>query len=141
VFVKVSEAANLAIHALTYLANDRGTAPVSTATVAGVLGASEAHLTKVFQRLKRVGLVDSTRGPKGGVSLAREPGQVRILDIYETIDGPLGNDTCLLGKSGCMFKQCVFGGMLTAINDLARSYMSSTTLADLVTEPSAFEQS
>ncbi len=133
--VKISEAANLAIHAMAYLASQSGASPVATAAVAKVLGASEAHLTKVFQRLKRVGLVDSTRGPKGGVTLAREPGTVKLIEIYETIDGPLGNRTCLVGQSECMFSQCVFGGMLTAVNDLARSHLANTTLADLTAKP------
>jgi len=132
---KISEAANLAIHALTYLASRPDSSPVPTGTVARELGVSEAHLTKVFQRLKKEGLVRSIRGPKGGIALRKEPGAVRLMEIYQAIDGTPGQGTCLLNRRECPFAGCVFGDMLAGIRDQVADQLSQTTLADLASQP------
>lgn len=128
----ISEAANLAIHALTYLAENPKLQPVATRQVASALGASENHLSKVFQRLTKVGLVKPSRGPSGGFSLARDPSKITLLDIYEAIDGPLGKSECLLKHPQCDRKSCVFGDLVTDVYDHVDSHFSKTTLKSLV---------
>jgi Rrf2 family protein len=128
----ISEAANLAIHALTYLANQKEEGPVSTGQVARYLGASENHLSKVFQRLTKARLVRSIRGPRGGFFLSREPKKIALKEIYEAIDGPLKLHTCLLGNAECDRNNCVFGDLLANINQQVDDHFSKTTLFDLI---------
>ncbi|MCK4620269.1 MAG: Rrf2 family transcriptional regulator, partial [Desulfobacterales bacterium] len=63
--IKISEAASMAIHAMVFLASESGRI-VPSREIATTLRSSEAHLSKVMQRLAKAGLVSSTRGPKGG---------------------------------------------------------------------------
>ena len=134
--VAISEAATLAIHALAHLAKTNGSAPVSTASVAQQFGFSEAHLSKVFQRLTKVGFVKSVRGPQGGFVLADDPAAISLLAIYEAIDGPLSRHRhCLLNKTDCEFDECLFGDLLESIPDQIDSHLSGTTLADCVEKP------
>ncbi|MDJ0761481.1 MAG: Rrf2 family transcriptional regulator [Myxococcota bacterium] len=128
----ISEAANLGIHALTYIANNPNQHPVSTGRVAEAIGASENHLSKVFQRLTKAGLVHSIRGPKGGFVLAHLPKEITILNIYEAIDGALGKGSCLLNQTACDRERCVFGDLVSQIQHRVDDYFSKTTLADLV---------
>ena len=128
----ISEAANLAIHALTYLANNPQLQPVSTGHVAQELGASENHLSKVFQRLTKSGLVSSVRGPSGGFSLAWDPGEITLREIYEAIDGALTKDNCLLGHPSCDRDTCVFGDLVTNISSQVDNHFTNTTLKDLI---------
>lgn len=130
--INISEAANLAIHALTYLANNPEQQPVATGIVAQYMGASENHLSKVFQRLTKAGLVKSVRGPHGGFSLAWKPEEITLLEIYEAIDGPLTKTICVLGNTGCDRQNCVFGDLVTNIHDQVEGHFSSTSLADLI---------
>ena len=67
--LKMSEAVSIALHASALLASDPGT-KLSNKQIAGRLHVSEAHLSKVLQRLVKVGLVRSMKGPKGGFVLA-----------------------------------------------------------------------
>ncbi len=130
--INVSEAANLAIHALTFIASHRDLEPVSTGLVAKELGASENHLSKVFQRLTKAGLVRSVRGPSGGFGLATPPEEITLLMIYETMDGAFKRESCLLNHAKCDRENCVFGGLVSDIQNQVDEQFSNTTLADLV---------
>jgi Rrf2 family protein len=131
--IAISEAATLAIHALAYLARQQDSKPVSTGKVAKSFGFSEAHLSKVFQRLNKSGFLRSVRGPQGGFVLAKDPDSIALLDIYEAIDGPISrHGTCLLHKAECEFGGCVFGELLETIPRQIESHLSRTTLGDFV---------
>ena len=128
--LKVSEAASLAMHAAVMLAanSDR---PTSNAEAAAVLGVSEAHLSKVLQRLAHAGLVKALRGPRGGFALARPAGRVTLLQVYEAIEGKLTPPSCLLGKRVCDGRNCILGSLLDSTNRMVREYLARTRLSDL----------
>ena len=126
--LKVSEAASLALHTMVLLAasSDR---LWSTHDIAGTLDASEAHLSKVLQRLARMDLVKSVRGPKGGFSLVRSPEKTSLLDVYESIEGPLAKTDCLLGHRLCDGTTCILGTLLKNTNREVKEYLSKTKLS------------
>ena len=128
--LKISEAASLALHTMVLLAANPGRR-MSIRQVASMLHASQAHLAKVLQRLVKVGLANSTRGPKGGFTLAKRPNLISLLDVYEAIDGPLGTPECLLGTPVCDGTSCILGGLLEATNRQFRTYMAAARLSDL----------
>ncbi len=128
--LKISEAASLALHTMVYLAANDGRL-ATTHEIGDLLRVSEAHLAKVLQRLARVRLVESTRGPKGGFCLARSGDDISLLEVYETIEGPLADTVCLLGQPVCRGEKCVLGGLLGTVNQQAREYLAGTTLTDL----------
>lgn len=128
---RISEAATMALHTMVFLAahNDR---LYSTKEMATLHGVSEAHLSKVLQRLARVGLVTSVRGPKGGFSLGRPADEVKFLEVYESIDGPLIDTTCLLGTPVCTNGRCIMCDVVKNINREIKTYLSGTSVADVV---------
>ena len=85
---------------------------VNVKYLAKTLGASEAHLAKIFQRLTKINFVKSVRGPAGGFELSCNPGEVSLLDIYEIIDGKVNILACTIGKDKCQFSECLFGKKL-----------------------------
>jgi Rrf2 family protein len=127
---KVSEAASLALHSMAFLAEHRDRL-VSAHEMASALRVSEAHLSKVLQRLARAGLVKSTRGPKGGFTLGRPRSKITLLEVYETIEGPLAMGSCLLGSPVCGGEKCIFGGLLRMINKRMKDYLAQTRLPEL----------
>jgi len=128
--INVSEAASLALHTVAILASEPGRI-FSTREIASSLRVSEAHLAKVMQRLGKVGLVKSVRGPKGGFVLGRKPEEITLLDVYELIDGPLGNSNCLFGTPVCGNRKCIMGNLLTSVNRQVREYFSNTRLSQI----------
>jgi Rrf2 family protein len=98
--------------------------------VAETLCVSEAHLSKVMQRLSKQGFVESVRGPKGGFRLSGGAEDATLLDILEAIDGPFEPSGCLLGRIICGGRQCIMGDLLRKVNDTVREYLSGTSLGE-----------
>jgi Rrf2 family cysteine metabolism transcriptional repressor len=52
-------------------------------------GIPETYLNQLLLQLRRSGLVTSVRGPRGGHMLARPAEAITVLDIMESLEGPL----------------------------------------------------
>ena len=127
----VSEALSLAMHSIVIIAG-RGRNWISAKELAEILHVSEAHLAKVLQRLAKASLVQSSRGPRGGFILNRDPTHIRLLDVYEAIEGARVNAGCPTGRNSCPFRRCLFGGVLENMNQQFYQYLESQTLDRLL---------
>ncbi|MBD3174227.1 MAG: Rrf2 family transcriptional regulator [Armatimonadia bacterium] len=130
--LRISDAAAIGLHAMTCLAEAGSDEPISALKIAGDLQVSEAHLSKVLQRLGRRGLVVSKRGPGGGFVLGKPAAEITLAEIYEAIEGPLPQGECLLGRSECALGSCVLGGLLQEVQSQVSDYFARTTLQNLL---------
>ncbi len=125
--IAISEAVSLGVHGMGLLAASGRR--LNARDMAQTLGVSEAHLTKVFQRLARAGLVRSVRGVGGGFELELAPSRISLMAIYRAIDGVPDPSAALCSCCPrCPFRACIFG---TVLEDSARrflDYLSGTTL-------------
>jgi len=133
--LRVSEAANLAIHALAYLGAAPEDAHVPVGEIARGLRRSPTHLAKVLHRLARAGLVGSARGLRGGYRLERAAAAIPVLEILEAVDGKLVEEGCILGEPICDRGACVFRGLQRDILDQTRRRLGGVTLADFRIRP------
>jgi Rrf2 family protein len=136
--LRISEAAALALHAAALLATEPDEQR-STGEMARSLQVSEAHLSKVLQRLGRHGLVRSSRGPRGGWVMNADPEKVTLLQVYEAVEGPLAPSSCLLEGRRCSGQSCILGGLLEVVNRQVIDYLSNTRLASLACSYLPFE--
>lgn len=127
---KISEAASLAFHAMARLAG-QGDRMLQTHEIAEELKVSEAHLSKVLQRLSKAGMVKAVRGPKGGFSLARRSEEIKLIEIYEVIEGKLSSVDCLFHVPVCDGKACVMGDLVKKVNREIRDYFNNTRLSEI----------
>ncbi|HOP25810.1 MAG TPA: Rrf2 family transcriptional regulator [Candidatus Sabulitectum sp.] len=128
--LRISEGASIAVHALIHLAEKNGM-PVSNAAIAEAFRVSANHSSKVMQRLLKSGFVQAVRGPGGGYTLAREPKDVSLLEIYRAIDGEPANTGCLFGRGKhCSLSTCLFAGLIRDTEELVEKHLGSVTLAD-----------
>lgn len=128
--LRLSEPVSLALHAAALLAR-RPDERIANARLAATLRVSEHHLAKVMQRLARAGIVRSTRGPQGGFQLVRPPDCVALIELFEAVDGPVGDPTCLLSQQICDGRDCLVGELVHNVHEHVRRYLSETTLARL----------
>ena len=88
-----------------------------------------AYAAKIMGQLSKARVFESNRGPMGGYTLARPANKITLLEIFEAVNGVLG-DGSMHGLSGALGKrvQAVFG----AANDGIRKVLGGTTLASIV---------
>lgn len=129
--LKVSEAVALAIHACVIVAKE-AESKTTTASIASILKASEAHLSKVMQRLTKAGIVNSVRGPGGGFVINAKPEDIRLVDIYEAVDGVFRCNECLFDHQACDGQKCVLGMFIENVNKQVKTFFETKTLDNLI---------
>jgi Rrf2 family protein len=113
--LNISEGSTIALHA-TMLLSRQEAGPLTTMEAAQTLKVSAAHLSKVFQRLTKAGIVRAVRGPKGGYLINRPMSEIKLRDIFEAIEGPMKLKPCLLKEPHCGIQGCMLGSLLNDIN-------------------------
>lgn len=95
----VSKRSDLAIRAVRYLANHQGRVPGSE--IAESVGTSVPFLSQVLTPLVAERWIDSRTGPTGGYSLLESGRAMTLLELIETIEGPIVDGRCVLEDSQC----------------------------------------
>jgi Rrf2 family iron-sulfur cluster assembly transcriptional regulator len=101
---------------------------------------SRSYLEQLFCKLRRAGLVRSSRGPGGGYQLARPAEAIAIAHIVSAVDEPIRATRCDPGAGGCLAGPVAGGpGTLCQTHDLwfelgrqIELFLSGITLADVV---------
>lgn len=133
--LNMGEMGALALHTMLEVAKRRRENKVdwiSVTELADILDASKHTLHKVSKRLVEAGLLDSSRGPLGGVKLSGDAGQVTLLEIIEAVEGQVNSTGCLFARRVCSTESiCQFCGITQDLENVVRGYFATTTIADL----------
>lgn len=97
----ISKSCDYGLRAAIYLAIKEDNVLVSINEISKNLNIPFHFLTKTLQQLTQQGLLLSTKGPKGGVKLAKPAINITLMEIVLAIDGPKLFETCILGLPGC----------------------------------------
>ncbi|HHW40988.1 MAG TPA: Rrf2 family transcriptional regulator [Syntrophomonadaceae bacterium] len=120
------------IRALVHLASSPEKM-ASAAEIAESQGIPIDFLQKILQRLVRRGIVESHRGSQGGFTLAKDPRQVTVLEMVETMQGKLAMNKCFLGKDGCpRAPRCPLKQNWLSVEEKIADFLRGITLQDLV---------
>ena len=93
----------------------------------------EKFLAKIFQSLSRSGIVRSHRGVRGGFTLAREPQEITVRDVLESIQGPYHLLKCIAEPETCeKSDSCSLRDLMVIAEKQLVDVFQSHTLADLV---------
>lgn len=92
--------ADYAVRVMVELAGSPGSI-VPSRTIQARQDIPPAHLAKVVQVLRRGGLVRTSRGAGGGVTLASPPEQITLRHVIEAVEGPLALNLCLVAPGTC----------------------------------------
>jgi Rrf2 family protein len=113
----MSEAASIAIHGMVLIA--RAEVGINAVKIAEQTGFSKNHISKVLQRLVKSDMLKSVRGPAGGFTLKKNPEDISLLNIYESIEGFMEITDCPFSNEVCHFDHCL---MENVVNKLAREF-------------------
>jgi len=126
----LSEAATISIHAMIIIA--RSDKQLNANELAILTEASRHHLSKILQRLTKVGFVSSSRGPQGGFTLNKNPEEITMLDIFEAIEGKVDICKCELKKNVCPTNKCIVNNLVNKMTQEFVDYFQKQTLKDFI---------
>ena len=131
----LSRGCEYGLRAAIYIAQHQGDGYVPIRKVSDDLGIPFHFLTKILQQLNGALLVESFRGPTGGVRLAREPGSISLKDIVVALDGDDLFCACVLGLPGCGDEvPCPLHVEWSKERDRLSNLLESTTLAETASQ-------
>jgi Rrf2 family protein len=120
------------------LALNYGQGPVMMSDVARRQDLSRTYLHALLTALKAAGLVRSVRGAGGGFALARPPGQIKLSEILDVLEGPLSLVECVAHKQSChRANDCAARRVWHRLASALDEVLDNVTLEDLVTPESS----
>jgi len=123
-----------ALRVLLYLASQKDDARATIREIARIYRISHNHLVKVVHRLVQGGWVQTVRGRKGGLKLARDPAQIRLGEIVRATEPDLLLLECFdLATNTCpIAEHCALKGALARALGAFLRELDAITLADLI---------
>ncbi|MFW5714635.1 MAG: RrF2 family transcriptional regulator [Brevefilum sp.] len=101
--MQITRQADYALRAMLFLARLEPNQRAATSQIAEEMVIPPSFLAKIISQLSIAGLIHTSRGARGGVSLARKPEEINLLDVVEAIDGPISMNECVQDPSICSF--------------------------------------
>ena len=101
--MQITRQADYAVRAMVYLAQLGPERRASTSQIAQDKQIPPSFLAKIVSQLSVAGLLQTSRGARGGVSLAKPAAEISLLDVVEAIDGPILLNDCVGDNSNCAF--------------------------------------
>ncbi len=131
--MKLSTRSRYGIRAILQLAENYGNGPLQLRVIARDQGVSIKYLEQLMAMLKSAGIVRSVRGSKGGYILAKSPGQVKVSDCFQCLEGPVITTECVKDKSFCeRSNDCVARQVWAEVQGAVMEVLQSMTLQNLV---------
>ena len=134
--MRLTTKGRFAVTAMIDLALREAHGPVTLAGISQRQKISLSYLEQLFGKLRRFNIVESTRGPGGGYTLARKSDEISVADIIVAVDEPLDATQCG-GKGNCHSDEenqgrCMTHDLWSNLNSKMVEYLSSVSLRDLV---------
>jgi Rrf2 family transcriptional regulator, cysteine metabolism repressor len=137
--MKLSTRGHYGLLAMVELAKGYGHGPISLSEIAQSGELPLAYLEQLFGTLRQAGLVEGTRGVRGGYCLTREPSTITVGEVVRVLEGPIGpvecaidGDTpdCCSRSTGCATKE-----MWIRVREGILDVLDNTSLADFQITP------
>src|SRR5580658_4612839 len=112
--------------------------PVCLAEIAASQQLSLSYLEQLFARLRRAGLVASSRGPGGGYRLARDSDRISVAAIIAAVDEPIRATRCDENSGPCpaspnqLTERCQTHDLWAELGRQIALFLGAVTLADVV---------
>ncbi len=128
----LSQTAEHALRAMLLLSRVEARTYRTSRSIAETLQAPPRYLSKTLGDLVAAGLLESTRGPGGGVRLARPAGAITIADVLGVFEEDTRVRDCLLSSDDCNgVAPCASHRLWSHLKDQARGPFQQTTLEEL----------
>ena len=130
--MQMTSQADYAVRAVLHLART-GDQRTATSTIAEEQHIPPSFLATIISQLSIAGVLHTSRGARGGVTLAREAKEITLLEVIEAIDGPIQLNECV-GENGiCSFdEQCPLRPVWCDAQEELVGRLKGTNFADMI---------
>jgi Rrf2 family iron-sulfur cluster assembly transcriptional regulator len=132
--MKVSTKARYAVMAMADLASHGTDQHVSLSEIAMRQELPLPYLEQLFNKLKKSGMVKSSRGSNGGYLLNHLATEIRIIDVIQAVETPVKTTRCENhSPKGCRHGggRCLTHDLWEELGDVIRLFLAKVTLADV----------
>ncbi len=132
--MRITTKGRYALRAVLQLSQQAENRPVSIRTLSEIEDISAEFLEQIFFRLRKAGLIKSTRGPGGGFQLVKPVEQITVADIFEAVGEELHFSPCTLDDGNSCGREdiCSAHGFWEHTYSLFRKYFAHVTLGDIL---------
>jgi Rrf2 family protein len=134
----LSSTSKYALRALLELASAPEGATVMGKDLSRLAGVPSNYLSKILWTLGGEGIIEATRGVRGGYRLKQRPCDISLLDIVKLFDKPRFRQSCFLHDSReCSDTEpCAAHQAWFRVGESNRRFLETTTLEDIACEGS-----
>lgn len=130
--MQITRQADYAVRAVLHLARS-GDTRTATSVIAEEQKIPPSFLAKIISQLSIAGLLHTSRGARGGVTLARDAGEITLLEVIEAIDGPIQLNECVGDTNTCSFdKDCPLRPVWCEAQEQLVGRLKGTNFADMI---------
>ncbi len=131
--MKLSTRSRYGTRALLELALHQEDEPVFLKDIARRQQISLSYLEQLIAPLIAGHIIRSTKGPKGGISLARNPEEIKLSEVIQLLEGSVALVKCVNDPGSCNRSEfCVTRDVWSELKMVMDGVLESTTLQDLV---------
>lgn len=131
--MQITRQADYALRAMLYLSRLDSNQRAATNQIADTQKIPPSFLAKIISQLSIAGLIHTSRGARGGVSLARPAENISILEVVEAIDGPIALNECTINPENCPFgENCPIHDIWCSSQSELVEKLRTTTFASFV---------
>ena len=131
--IKISTRGRYGVRLMFDLAMCFGQGPILLKDIAQRQDVSEKYLWQLLTPLKNAGLLGSSRGPRGGYYLTKNPGQITLKDIVSILEGKNFLVECLDNRVFCKRSNtCIAREVWASLSEKISEELSAVTLGDMV---------
>jgi len=131
--MKLSTRGKYGTRALLDIAVQGGEKPILLKDIAQRQQISLLYLGHLITPLVAGGIIRSTRGARGGVSLAKQPQEIKMSEIIQLLEGSTAPVECINNPESCpRYDLCATRDVWSEMKKAIDGVLESTTLQDLV---------
>jgi Rrf2 family protein len=131
--MKVSTKCRYGLRAMLYLAKHGNNGPVKRRDISKKEDIPSPYLENILVSLRKAGLIRTMRGASGGYVLSKGPDKIKLLEVFETLEGSAAPIECVINETFCTkTKSCEAFILWSSIYKAQKEILETMTLSDLV---------
>ena len=140
--LRINRQTDYAVRVVLSLSKRPAGVRVPTSEIQAEMLIPPAFLQRIVATLANEKFVTTQPGRDGGITLARPPENITLLQVVEAFEGPIWLSDCVEHLQSCVFGQtCPVNRRWARLRDVIRAELESATFAHLVDEAYNIQQS